>query len=146
VRFAATIAGVTTVMAVAELRSPAQSDDVEVGGYAGAIVSNILTTYDCPDDQSDGCSSFSLPGHIGRGLSLGAYVRYAATSHVWLEANLMYAMKGYDSGSVVRFHYLEAPLLVRYSWDDEATRTRAFVHAGVAGRARGVSRIGCRGR
>lgn len=44
----------------------------------------------------------------------------------------MYARKGYDSGSVVRFHYLEIPLLVRFASVEEGEGMHVFVHGGLA--------------
>jgi hypothetical protein len=125
--------GVLVVAALATMTSSASGDSIEVGGYGGAIATNIHTSYDCPDDppSSYPCISASWPGNGGRGPLLGAYVRYSASRNIRLEVDLMYARKGYDSGSVVRFHYLEVPLLVRYSTAEGAS-PRAFVHGGLA--------------
>jgi hypothetical protein len=51
---------------------------------------------------------------------------------VMIEANLLYAWKGYNVDPKVRFHYVEAPLLVRLDPFRGKPPVRLFAYAGVA--------------
>jgi len=74
----------------------------------------------------------SQPHEGAHGVSLGAYIRYAVIPPVMIEANLLYVQKGYSVAPKVRFHYVEAPLLVRVDPFRGRSPARLFAYGGVA--------------
>jgi len=120
--------GVGTATAHAEPR-------VEVGGYGGWSSAKTLT-YDCTQLLGTGdasCSdSISEPHNSEGGIALGAYVRYAVHPAVLLEADLLYAQKGENTGTHTTYHYIEAPLLARVDPVRPWSHARVFAYAGLA--------------
>lgn len=127
------IAMLVLLMPSVAIASPAR--ELEVGGVVGAASTSTSTTGPCPilfpgTEPADDC--MSTPGHRGHGAVLGAQLRARVLVPLQVEAGLVYAQKGYNAGSEVLLHYLEAPLLVRFEPFAGATPARAFVYAGIA--------------
>lgn len=107
---------------------------VEVGGYGGRASTTIYQTFSCPSpvDRVNPCVTAAEPHEGGHGLSIGAYIRYAPLRFLQVEADLMYAQKGYGGDELVRMHYLETPILLRVDPLTLTSPVRLFAYAGLA--------------
>ncbi len=129
------------VVALGLLAVPSHAGaDVEVGSYLGGGSTSVFTTYSCPTSTTgEVCGTSSEPHEGAKGITLGAFGRYAVIPAVMIEANVLYAQKGYDVEPTVRVDYLEAPLLVRVDPLRGRSPARLFAFAGVAP----AVRVGC---
>lgn len=107
---------------------------IEVGGYGGGTSTTMHQTFDCPPPSSltDVCVTGGQPHEGAHGVSVGAYGRCRVLPGLLVEANLMYARKGYDVSPRVRMHYLEAPIMARVDPFAGRSHARVFAYAGLA--------------
>jgi hypothetical protein len=107
---------------------------IEVGGYAGGTSTTMTASFDCPPPTSpnDVCVTSAEPHEGAHGVSFGAYARVSLVPTLQVEANLLYAQKGYDVSPEVRMHYLEVPVLLRIDPLRGRSPARVFAYAGLA--------------
>jgi hypothetical protein len=107
---------------------------IEAGGYAGRTSTTIYQTLSCPSsgDRTVDCVTAAQPHTGGHGLSLGGYIRIAVSRFALVEADVMYAQKGYGGDELVRMHYLELPILLRVDPFAFTRPVRLFGYAGLA--------------
>jgi hypothetical protein len=125
---------VLATIAFAAIAQTAQAQPrFEVGGFGGGTSTSMHESIDCgPVSPPDVCPTDAYPNEGAHGVAFGAYLRFAVIHAVQLEANLMYAQKGYDIAPMVRMHYLELPVLVRIDPLRDRTPARLFAYTGLA--------------
>jgi hypothetical protein len=73
-----------------------------------------------------------MPHEGADGFSFAGFIRYAVLRPLSLEANVMYAQKGYDVSPRVHVHYLELPILARLDVFPASAGATGFFYAGLA--------------
>lgn len=128
------VATVVLLVVAAASRSAHARPRMEIGGYAGATSTTIHQSLECsrPPDPVRPCATSAEPSEGAHGVAAGAYLRYSLLPPIALEADVVYAQKGYGGDNPVRMHYLELPILVRVDPFGATGPARPFAVVGIA--------------